>query len=123
LAGSPTGWTVTLSGAYTANATVDNSSFDPEVTVAYIASVKAAPSIVSQSLVPGLRYFRRINTSASDPNSLSVPVTNFTPTSAILGNGTYWVFGQASVTGSIEGSAINIFRSGAANGSIAGSVM
>ena len=58
LAGSPTGWSVTLSGAYTANATVDNSSFDPEVTVAYIVSVQAAPSIASQSLVPGLRYFQ-----------------------------------------------------------------
>jgi hypothetical protein len=95
LAGSPTGWTVTLSGMYSASATVDNSSFDPTVSLNYSAAVKAQPSIVSPNLVPSLRYSNTLNTATTDPNTLSVPATNFAPTSSILGNGPFWVFGQA----------------------------
>ena len=123
LAGSPTGWTVTLSGAYSASATVDNAAFAPTVSLNYFAGVKAQPVITSPNLLPPLRYSTNVTTASSDPNSVSVPMTNFTPTSSIIGNGTFWVSGQALVTESIAGSAINIFRSGTASGAVAGTAM
>jgi hypothetical protein len=123
LAGAPDGWTVTLSGSYAASATVANASYDPTVSLADYAAIKAQPGLQFPSLVPSLRYSTTLTTSTSDPNSISIPQTNFTPTSAILGNGTYWALGQELVTERIDGAFVLIFASGTANGAVAGTAM
>jgi hypothetical protein len=120
LTGSPAGWTVTLSGNYTAYGLASNAAYFPGATLGFRASVYSTsrPVIgVNRALIPGaLGYGASIDTLVTDPNQLGPISAAFTPISGVLPNGTYWVAGSEIVSADIDGSSTPAFVSGTADG-------
>jgi PEP-CTERM motif len=116
LTGSPDGWDVTLSGDYAANGTASGADVNSSVILDAAASVRRQPNIIFPAL-GGLvvNYKKSLDATVADPSSLNVPITAFTPKTAHLANGNYFVFGLVQATTHVDSA---LFSSGVGRGGI-----